>query len=414
MRYSAGELPVAGIAGVTLLLSSVLWLAIRIRRRSEQRQAAEDLARYFDLSLDLLCMVGAGGRLRRLNSAWQRALGYPVPNLIGRDLLEFVHPEDRENTRSALSDLSLSGATMRDFVNRFRCRDGSYRWLEWRASAQDSMICAVARDVTERRQLEEERARAAEQLRKARLLESIGRLAGGIAHDFNNLLTVINGYSDMLLGEMRVEDSRRARVEQILKAGERAAGLTAQLLAFSQKQVLQLKALDLNTVIEAEVPKLRLLVGEKIEVLTTLSRNPVRAMADPSQLRQVLASLAANARDAMPGGGKLVIEASCADMSAADVAEFPDAAPGACAVLTVSDTGSGMDRDTVQHLFEPFFSTKERGQRTGLEMAMVYGIVRQSRGWISASSAPGQGSTFRICFPRLAAARAQTVGNGAA
>lgn len=263
---------------------------------------------------------------------------------------------------------------------------------------------AMIRDITLRLKEEEERKRLEDQLRQAQRLESVGRLAGGVAHDFNNLLTVINGYAHMMLDEIAEHSPLRASLEEIKGAGERAASLTQQLLAFSRKQMIEPRPVDLNAVVTESERMLKRLVGEDIQFCTSLSLFPSTVMADPGQIHQILMNLAVNARDAMPAGGSLRLETAHVDVTDDDVVGRPDAVPGAYVRLTVADTGVGMDEDTQKRIFEPFFTTKGQGAGTGLGLAVVYGIVRQSSGWINVESAPGEGTTFQIHLPRLEAA----------
>jgi nitrogen-specific signal transduction histidine kinase/ActR/RegA family two-component response regulator len=259
----------------------------------------------------------------------------------------------------------------------------------------------IAQDITERKRAEAERENLQTQLVQAQKMESIGRLAGGVAHDFNNLLTVINGYSDLLLARLRAGDPLRDSLTQIRKAGGRAAELTAQLLAFGRKQAVQLRPVSVSRLVMDSVEMLQRLVGEDIDLVTELDPAPGEVMADEGQLHQVLMNLAANARAAMPAGGRLVIRTSRRELDEGGAAEVPGAVPGACVVLEVSDSGTGMSEEVRQNIFEPFFTTKEVGQGTGLGLAMVYGIVRQAGGWITVESQPGAGSTFRIGLPLL-------------
>jgi two-component system, cell cycle sensor histidine kinase and response regulator CckA len=266
----------------------------------------------------------------------------------------------------------------------------------------------VIRDLTESKQAEEARAKLEEHLIQSQKLESVGRLAGGVAHDFNNLLTVINGYSDLLLQNPNTGDAHR-RVVQIRNAGRRAAELTQQLLAFSRKQTIQPRALNLNTVVSETEEMFRRLLPESIEMIVQLEPALGRIMADPGQIHQVLVNLLVNARDAMPAGGKLVTETANVDLDAKYAAAHPEVTPGPCVLLTVSDTGAGMDEQVRSHLFEPFFTTKQLGEGTGLGLATVYGIVRQSGGWIWVYSEPGTGTSFKIYFPRVDIAVSQEV-----
>jgi signal transduction histidine kinase len=245
-----------------------------------------------------------------------------------------------------------------------------------------------------------------EQLRQAQKMEAIGRLAGGVAHDFNNLLTAINGYSEVLLGELPPGASLRPYVEEIVKAGERATRLTQQLLVFSRKQRAEPEVLDLNAVIADTAGLLRRVIGEDVVLLTRLDSGIGRVRADVGQLQQVLMNLAVNARDAMPGGGRLTIETASVNLDAPAPRTFGDVPPGTYAMLAVSDTGSGMNAETQAHVFEPFFTTKEAGKGTGLGLSTVYGIVQQSGGHIWLYSEPGRGSVFKVYLPQVTEASA--------
>jgi two-component system cell cycle sensor histidine kinase/response regulator CckA len=256
----------------------------------------------------------------------------------------------------------------------------------------------VARDITERKQAEEARAKLEEQLRQAQKMESIGRLAGGVAHDFNNILTVINGYSDLAMRRLRPEGTMLTYLKQIRRSGEQAAALTQQLLAFSRKQIIQPSLLDMRVTIIGSADMLRRLVGEDVEVATYADEHLGMVMADPVQIEQVVMNLAINARDAMPDGGQLTIRLSNHDLEEGSEEEVP---PGPYVLLSIADTGMGFDEETRAHLFEPFFTTKEKGKGTGLGLSTVYGIVQQSQGWIRVHSELGKGSTFNIYLPRM-------------
>ncbi len=249
----------------------------------------------------------------------------------------------------------------------------------------------ITRDVTERMHLEE-------QLRNVQQLEAIGRLAGGVAHDFNNILSIIMGHGELLLGAVAGDERARNGLEQIRQAADRAASLTQQLLAFSRKQVLQPKVLDLNDAVADVQKMLSRVIGEDIELIASLHPSLVPVKADPGQVEQVLMNLAINARDAMPHGGRLRMETSNVDVGA-DLARDLDLAPGRHAMLMVADSGHGMDAATLSHVFEPFFTTKPMGKGTGLGLATVYGIVKQSGGSIQGESEIGRGTTFRIHLP---------------
>jgi two-component system cell cycle sensor histidine kinase/response regulator CckA len=240
-----------------------------------------------------------------------------------------------------------------------------------------------------------------QQLRQAHKMEAIGRLAGGIAHDFNNVLTAIFGYSDLLLEQLTEEDPRRTDVQEIRRSAERAAALTRQLLAFSRKQVMQPRVIDLNAVVANIERMLARMVGEDVQVEFQPASDLWRVKADPGQIEQVLMNLAANARDAMPDGGRLTIATANRTIPAAAVHPRPGLPPGAYAIVAVSDTGEGMPEEVQRHIFEPFFTTKEQGKGTGLGLATVYGIVKQSGGGIYVDSVVGAGTTFTVYLPRI-------------
>ena len=331
-----------------------------------------------------------------------------------KGFLAKLHPADRARVDQALTD-ALDGTAEYDIEYRVQRPDGSERTIHAHGevlrdeAGGPTLVRGTVHDITERRLAEQEREKLTSQLIQSQKLESIGRLAGGVAHDFNNLLTVINGYSQLLLAKLSAGDPVRTKVEEIHKAGERAAGLTRQLLAFSRKQVLQPRRLDLNRVVREIRPMLERLVGEAVEVRVVLTAESGAVHADPHQLEQVIMNLAVNARDAMPSGGSLLIETAGPERDQSYARSHPDAHAG-YVMLAVSDSGVGMDEETRQRIFEPFFTTKGVGQGTGLGLSMVQGIVAQSGGYIDVVSQPGQGTTFKIYLPALpqAAAEAET------
>ena len=251
----------------------------------------------------------------------------------------------------------------------------------------------VAMDVTAARTLED-------QLSQAQKMEAIGQLAGGVAHDFNNLLTAILGYGFVVLDSLEASDPRRGDVNEIIGAGQRAAELTKQLLAFSRKQVLQPKHVNLNALVSRTSSLLRRLIGEHIQLVTALNSDVGTVKADPGQIEQIIINLAVNARDAMPAGGRLLIETSNVELDDTYLYGHASVRPGPYVMIAVSDQGIGMDDATKRRLFEPFFTTKEQGKGTGLGLATVYGIVKQSGGYIWVYSEPDHGATFKVYFPR--------------
>jgi two-component system, cell cycle sensor histidine kinase and response regulator CckA len=244
-----------------------------------------------------------------------------------------------------------------------------------------------------------ERSRLEQQFRQAQKMEAVGRLAGGVAHDFNNLLTVITGYADLLLGGGHLQTPQRTALEEIRRAAERGGSLTHQLLAFSRRQPFTARMVPLNTVIVNMEKMLSRLIGEDVELITVAAAEPATVRTDPGQLEQVIMNVVVNARDAMPGGGKLIIETSNAEVDLTYAGLAVDLKPGSYVVLAISDTGMGMDSETTAHLFEPFFTTKGPGKGTGLGLATAYGIVKQSGGAISVYSEPGRGTTVKIYLP---------------
>ena len=269
-------------------------------------------------------------------------------------------------------------------------------------------VVGTSRDITGLKRAEAGKAKIEAQLRQAQKLESVGRLAAGVAHDFNNLLTVINGYSRLLLGGVQADDPLRGGLEEIHKAGARAAALIQQLLAFSRKQILQPRVLDLNRVVEEMRPMLARLMGEDVEVCVQLHAEPTTICADPHQLEQVLMNLAVNSRDAMPDGGQFSIETGFVEWDESQAQLRPGAHAGPYVMLAVSDTGEGMSEETRGHIFEPFFTTKEVGKGTGLGLSTIHGIVEQSGGCLEVASEPGRGTTFKIYMPRVVAAPAES------
>ncbi|TAJ08814.1 MAG: GAF domain-containing sensor histidine kinase [Nitrospirae bacterium] len=363
-----------------------------------ERQRAEAILREQNVALAQampgISEIDAQGRYVKVNPIYAGLLGYTPEEMVGMPRTQTVHPDDHRIVRETYDRMLREGKAESE-VRAVR-KDGTvfYKHIMMvksvAGSPSESGHHCFMRDITERKHLEE-------QLQRAAKMEAIGRLAGGVAHDFNNLLTAITGYGEMLFQKLAPGSPLRDHAEEILKASERAAALTAQLLAFSRGQVVQPRALDVNRVVGNTAGLLRRLIGEHIELETRLAPKLFPIKADMGQLEQVLMNLAINARDAMPQGGSLVLET--VNVPAESVAK-PGQAPGSSLVrLSVSDTGQGMDENTLAHIFEPFFTTKAPGKGTGLGLAMVYGIVTKSGGTIAAESKPGLGSTFTIEFP---------------
>jgi two-component system, cell cycle sensor histidine kinase and response regulator CckA len=321
-------------------------------------------------------------------------LGYSPEEAYAPDWwLGNIHPEDRDRVAQAHAELFDSGRAAHEY--RFRHRDGNYRWTrgEIRLIRGESVeVVGSWSDVTERRQLEE-------QFRQSQKMEAVGRLAGGVAHDFNNLLTIINGYGELMLGNLPNADPNRELVREVVAAGERASGLTRQLLAFSRKAIIEPRVLDLRAVVTDVERMLRRIVGEDVQLSVAADPEVGAVRADPGQVEQVILNLVVNARDAMPRGGRIIIEVRNVELDETYSRTRPDARPGPHVLLAVTDTGCGMDEATVARVFEPFFTTKgERG--TGLGLATVHGIVRQGGGHVSVDSEVGHGTAFKVYLPR--------------
>jgi hypothetical protein len=380
-------------------VSQQLATAIEHKRYEEALRRSE--ARYRSLILSAVFGIyrcTLSGRFLDVNPALITMLGYSsVEEILALDVRREVYVNPREIdhlTEEFQRTGSLNGVEV-----QWRHKDGhtiTVRLSGRAASLPDEpeeVLELIAEDITERRQLEE-------QFRQAQKMEAVGRLAGGVAHDFNNLLMVINGYTEVLLDQLDAASDIHSKVQSIQQAADRAATLTRQLLAFSRKQVLELKVIDVNTVIADMERLLRPLIGENIELVTRLASDAGRTRADAGQLEQVVMNLVVNAKDSMPNGGRITIR-SMNIVVKQNVGEHRFIHPGRYAVIAVADTGHGMDHETQSRIFEPFFTTKEKGKGTGLGLSTVYGIVKQSNGYVFAESKIGSGTTFYVYLPRV-------------
>jgi PAS domain S-box-containing protein len=372
-------------------------------RESEARlNKAQEIARVGSWELD-----PDTGRLTWSDEVY-RIFGLPphVSGVAYRAFLDAVHPDDRDAVDAAYSGSLKSGKDGYEIEHRVvRKFTGEIRYVEEKcehvrdASGRVIRSVGMVHDITEQKQVEEERKKLQAQLLQAQKLESIGQLAGGIAHDFNNVLAAIVGYGSILQMKMRPDDPSRAYIDQILAATERAASLTQSLLAFSRKQVINPANIDLNTSIRKVEKFLSRIIGEDINLTMSLRAEPLTIFCDATQIEQVLMNLATNARDAMPKGGKLLISTDRVECDEAYPSTFNFGKAGSYAMLSVTDTGVGMDEPTRSKIFEPFFTTKDVGRGTGLGLAIVYGVVQQNNGQIHVYSEVGKGTTFRIYFP---------------
>jgi PAS domain S-box-containing protein len=393
---------VRGLVGLVLLFDLyTVYQQLQIHRIRTRLVKREELFRLIsENAVDMIAVVDMHANRIYSSPSCQRVLGYSPDEMQKTIAVEQIHPDDRHLVDEAAQEVREHGVG-RSIQYRMRHKDGTWRTLESTSNAvrgpsgQVEKLVIVNRDISERKQLEE-------QFRQAQKMEAVGRLSGGIAHDFNNLLGVIIGYAEFLQDQIQPEHPHRESVAEILKAGKHAASLTRQLLAFSRLQVLDPKVIDLNGAVSNMETLLRRLIGEDIELRTTLDRGLGRVKADQGQLEQVIMNLAVNARDAMPQGGKLTISTENFVMDRAFVRRYPyPVQPGSYVLLKVADTGVGMTDDTRARAFEPFFTTKEKGKGTGLGLSMVYGVVKQSGGYIDIESSLGAGTTFRIYLPQV-------------
>lgn len=372
------------------------------RKRAEEalREAEQRYRSIFEEAVVGIFRTTPDGRFLAVNPTMASMLGYDsaeelISIVTDIDHQIYVDPGRRAEFTRAMQEQD----TARNFEFEVYRKDGSKMWLSMNARAVRNGGAVLyydgsIEDITERKSLQE-------QLRQSQKMEAMGRLAGGVAHDFNNALAVITGYGDLLLQHIPQTDPLRNFVEEINKAGFRAAGLTRQLLAFSRKQVIQPRVVDLNSVITETEKMLRRLIGEDVEIMLERASDLGRVKADVGQIEQVLMNLVVNARDAMPLGGKLMIATANADLDHTYTHGHSFVTPGRYILLSVSDTGCGMSKETQAHIFEPFFTTKPMGKGTGLGLSTVYGIVKQNGGYIFVYSELGQGSSFKIYLPRV-------------
>ncbi|HKV70474.1 MAG TPA: PAS domain S-box protein [Gemmatimonadales bacterium] len=381
--------------GVTYVLASI----VDVTERKETRARLEWLSLAVEQSPIAVVMTDLDGHIEYVNAAFTKNTGYQSAEVLGKTPRILKSGETSPTVYRDLWAAIRAGRVWHgDLVNRRK--DGTlYEDAMWvfpvtDAQGQVVRLLALKEDVTKKRSLEA-------QLRQAQRMESIGRLAGGVAHDFNNVLTAIFGYTELLSETLPPGSSQREDLEEIRKAAQRASGLTRQLLAFSRQQVLQPVVAETNDLVESLEKMLRRIVSEDIKLTLTLNRTTGNILVDPGQFDQVLMNLVVNARDAMPKGGSLMIETANADLDEQYVMEHQVVTPGRYVLISVSDTGSGIPPEVRSRIFEPFFTTKEIGKGTGLGLSTVYGIVKQSGGYVWVYSEVGKGTTFKIYLPRV-------------
>ncbi|HWT87685.1 MAG TPA: PAS domain S-box protein [Candidatus Angelobacter sp.] len=385
--------------GGVVCVSRDLTERVRAQKAQEEAESKYQMIVEKVAAISYIAELGVKGRWRYVSPQIESILGFSQEEWLAdsTNWVKHVHPDDLPAVEEAEAACQQGRAFQAEY--RVARKDGRIIWVSdsavvLRGSDGKPLMEGIIVDITERKQLEG-------QLQQSRRMEAVGRLAGGIAHDFNNLLTIIKGYTELATQRQEVPSTVRADIEHIEDASERAAGLVRQLLAFSRKQVLQPKNLDLNASVLGLEQLLKRLMGEEIEMKTIVAAGLGTIKADPAQVEQVLMNLVVNARDAMPTGGRIIVETSNVDLDRTYASEHVTVKPGRYVMLAVSDTGTGMSAETAAHIFEPFFTTKGGTKGTGLGLATVYGIVKQSGGYIWVYSEPGKGATFKVYFPRV-------------
>jgi PAS domain S-box-containing protein len=356
--------------------------------------------RLFETSLDLIVVVDRWGSIMRISPSAEGMLGYHPDELMGRSAAELLYPDDLDNTRNEMR-LARRGGCTRTFDCRYVRKDGGVVTLAWKGvwSEAEQHHFFIGRDMTERIKLEQ-------QLHQAQKMESIGQLTGGVAHDFNNILTIIIGMNEVLASAVAGQPKLAEIAKAVDEAAERGVQLTQRMLSFARKQPLQTSVLDLNEIVGRAASMLQQTLGEDIKVEMGLSDGLWHTHADPSRLEDAIVNLAVNARDAMPKGGRLLIETANVHLDEEYAASHAEVFSGDYAAIFVSDCGSGMPREVIERAFEPFFTTKEVGRGTGLGLSMVYGFVKQSRGHVKIYSELGHGTTIKLYLPKASGAAA--------
>ena len=364
-------------------------------------ERAQARGRTWVVSPDLLGALDAKGYFVTANPAWESVLGWSEAEVLATPIFDLLHPDDLEHTRAGF-ELTQVGEPALRFVNRYRCKDGSYRWISWIGVPEDGYVYCTGRDITAERAAEEALEAAQEALRQSQKMEVIGQLTGGIAHDFNNLLTGVIGSLDIV--GRRIASGRTDELARFMDAAmvsaQRAGALTHRLLAFARRQSLDIRPNDVNRLIDGMQDLLQRTLGERIELNCVFGANLWTAFTDANQLENAVLNLAINARDAMPEGGRLTIETGNVRVEGAEDVEASGADPGDYVVIDVLDTGVGMSAEVAAKAIDPFFTTKPVGEGTGLGLSMVYGFAKQSRGALRILSEVGRGASVRLYLPR--------------
>jgi PAS domain S-box-containing protein len=401
--------PICDQTGQVMRIAGVAEDATESQEKEEALRASEKtLRQIIDLVPHMIFAKNKYGRILLANQMFASTYGLHVETIANRHHAD-IHPCAEEVDRFLQDDRTVFDSGNPSFIARetFTDCENQIRILQTTRipfiipNLDEPAILGISIDISKQEEAENERIKLEDKLRHSQKLEAIGHLAGGVAHDFNNLLTGIIGYSNLVLRNLKPDDLHYRNIREIQKAGEQAAELTHQLLAFSRKQILEPKILCLSDLIAGMESMLRRLIGEDVDINANLDPSRDYIKADPAQITQIIINLAVNARDAMPNGGSLTIETTSAVIGEAYAHQHVDNQPGPYVLLTVSDNGCGMDKTTLNHIFEPFFTTKEPGKGTGLGLSTVYGIVKQSGGNIHVYSKPGNGTTFRIYFPQV-------------
>ncbi len=369
------------------------------KRVMAEREMLADRNRLWTLARDPFLIADADGKWLSASPAWTEILGWSQEELIGRTSEWMEHPDDTARTREEVQTLQHGVLTIR-FENRFRTKNGDYRWFSWTAVPDNGLVYCVARDITEPRAHAHALAETEAALRQAQKMETLGQLTGGVAHDFNNLLQVVTGNLELLQRGLKDNERMRRAADNAMAGAERAAMLTQRLLAFSRRQPLAPERVDPNRLVSRMSELLNRTLGEGIEVETIQTARAWAIEVDLNQMENALLNLAVNARDAMPDGGKLTIEVANTQIDNLYAAQEDDVQPGQYVLICLSDTGEGMDAETLSHAIEPFFTTKEVGRGTGLGLSMVYGFIKQSGGHIRVYSEVGEGTSVKIYLPR--------------